>query len=86
MKKKNTFNFVETMLIKMGHADVVEHQKLIEEVVDKLDEMLSDRFVDRLNECTHDELKCINSRLTMIINKLKEKEVKWWIQVYVSHL
>lgn len=56
---------------------LVKHHNLIDDVIYKIGTVIKDdKLLEKLNNCTDDELGVINSRLTMIINTLKDKEVK----------
>lgn len=75
----NVAKILETIVLKIGGEEgkqLVKHNHLVEDVFNKLGVMLQDDFVDKLHNCTNDELEVINSRLTMIINTLNEKEVR----------
>lgn len=82
MSKLNDFKveLLEKLLLKFCGEDgkkLVKHNHLMRDVVDKLGVIICDNdVVHKLEKCTDDELNCINSRLTMIINTLKDKEVK----------
>lgn len=77
---KKIVKLLEKIALKFGGEDgekMVKHFDLIEGVFEKLGVILQDdNLFDKLDNCTNDELEVINSRLTMIINTLKDKEVK----------
>lgn len=65
---------LDTLCDLTGDNETKIHFNLQYAIMDNMDKLMCiDEFAEKLNACSNDELRCINSRLTMIINTINEK-------------